>query len=187
MKKQSIQPAKNRRNRRVVVDRSAIITQDRGTINDIACYFGVAVLLVAWLASETAAQTVMLPTFRTFSYSGSVMAPDGGTLTVGGVARSAEGSSARGVPGLGGIPGFGRGFRNQAIGRETGNSGLTIHPQILIMSELEEDHLAATGYGPEGRAEDQAEAAILAKARFLSENIGRHLPAGQSPSPSLPR
>jgi type II secretory pathway component GspD/PulD (secretin) len=135
------------------------------------------------LAGRTAeAQTVMLPTFRTFSYSGAVMVPDGGGIVVGGVKRSAEGQNSAGVPGLGNIPGVGRGFGNRAIGRETGNSALSIHPQVLIMSELEEDHLAAGGYTPDGqRIGGQADAAIFELARFLTEHMGRNDSSGSLP------
>ncbi len=127
----------------------------------------------ALFAGELAAQVVQLPTFSTFTYRGSVMVPDGGTLSVGGVTRSAEGSTARGVPGLSGIPGLNRGFTNRGIGRETGSSGLTIRPQVLIMSELEQDHLAAAGYDPDDLPAAGSNNAVLAKAAFLTRHVGR--------------
>ena len=40
---------------------------------------------------------VQLPSFQTFSYSGSVMVPDGGTASLGGVRRSASSYSRRGL------------------------------------------------------------------------------------------
>lgn len=118
-------------------------------------------------------QTVQLPTFGVFQYSGAVSVPDGGAIQAGSIKRHAEGSIHNGVPLLGGIPGINRGFGNRAIGRETGSSGLTIKPTILIMSELEEDHLAAAGYGPDGRQQGSADS-VLAKAAFLTENMGRN-------------
>lgn len=140
----------------------------------------------AWLAATVisllapqwvVAQTVQLPTFTNFVYRGSVKVPDGGTLRVGGVGSYAEGSSWRGVPGVSGIPGLNRAVTNRGIGRETASGDLTIRPKILIMSELEEDHLAAAGYDPEGRPRVETnEAAILAKAAFLSKHVGRNQP-----------
>jgi hypothetical protein len=123
--------------------------------------------------SPLSAQTVQLPTFGVFTYSGAVMVPDGGSIRAGGIGRYAEGSVSNGVPGLGNIPGLGRGFRNQAMGRESGSSGLSIRPTILIMSELEEDHLARAGYGPDGQRAGSADA-VLARAIFLSKHVGRN-------------
>lgn len=123
--------------------------------------------------ADLQAQTVQLPTFGVFQYSGAVSVPDGGTIQAGSVKRHAEGSIHNGIPLLGGIPGINRGFGNRAIGRETGSSGLTIKPTILIMSELEEDHLAAAGYGPDGNRQGFADA-VLAKAAFLTKNMGRN-------------
>ncbi len=145
------------------------------TISSKPCYamvFGICLLSLVQ-TTPVEAQTVQLPTFGGFSFSGSVMVPDGGTLQAGSVKRYAEGSVSKGVPGLGGIPGINRGFQNRAIGRETGSSGLTIKPTILVMSELEEDHLAAAGYEPDGRQQGLADS-VVAKAAFLTRNVGRN-------------
>ena len=47
-------------------------------------------------AKRTDAQVVQLPTIQTFSYSGSVLVPYGGTSSLGGVSRSGWSTSRRG-------------------------------------------------------------------------------------------
>ncbi len=141
--------------------------------------------ITLFFTSEMTGQVVQLPTFSNFSYRGAVSVPDGGTMVVGGVSRSAEGATTRGVPGLSGVPGVNRLFKNRGIGRETSNSQLTIKPQILIMSELEEDHLAAAGYDPnDPDAAAGLNNAILAKAAFLTKHMGRREAEPVSPAGS---
>lgn len=56
-----------------------------------------ASLIIAWLgsAAESAAQTVQLPSFQTFSYSGTVVVPDRGGTSLGGRSSSSLGSRSR--------------------------------------------------------------------------------------------
>jgi hypothetical protein len=131
-----------------------------------------AVVVLTFFAVPVSAQTIQLPVFSNFSYSGAVRVPDGGGIWAGGIKSHSEGSTSRGVPLVGGIPGVNRGFQNRGIGRETGSSGISFHPQVLIMSELEEDHLARAGYGPDGRRAG-ANDAVAAKAAFLTRHMGR--------------
>lgn len=131
-----------------------------------------AFVVMTFFAVPVSAQTIQLPVFSNFSWSGAVRVPDGGGIWAGGVKSHSEGSTSRGVPLVGGIPGVNRGFQNRGIGRETGNSGISFHPQVLIMSELEEDHLAKAGYGPDGRRSG-ANDAVAAKAAFLTRHMGR--------------
>ncbi len=130
-------------------------------------------LILAALPGSILAQTVQLPVFSNFSWSGAVSVPDGGGIQVGGIKTLSEGSTSRGAPLLGGIPGINRGFQNRGIGRETGSSGISIHPQVLVMSELEEDHLARAGYGPDGQR-NGANDAVAAKAAFLTKHMGKN-------------
>lgn len=157
------------------VRHNAVRTRFRG------CLLALVVVSVAGWAHSAAAQTVQLPTFSFFNYRGAVMVPDGGSIMAGGVRSSSEGRTSRGVPLLGGIPGANRPFRNEGIGRETGGSSMTIKPTILIMSELEEDHLAAAGYDREGNRLGGADA-VLAKAAFLTRHMGRNAQADPSGS-----
>ncbi|MGI9515639.1 MAG: hypothetical protein ACR2NP_01220 [Pirellulaceae bacterium] len=142
-------------------------------------------IAIALCAGQISAQTVLLPSFSNFTYRGAVSVPDGGTMSLGGIKRSSESSVSRGVPGLSGIPGLGRGFGNRGIGRETGSSGLNVKPQILIMEELEQQALAqANGIAPPAGFQAVNEA-VLRKAAFLTEHMGRRAvepdPGQQSP------
>jgi len=147
------------------------------------CRCSVAVLLFApvflacLLVCPTQVQgqsTIFIPTFRNFTYRGSVSVPDGGTIQMGSVGSSNEAANSSGVPLLSGIPGVGRGFRNRGIGREQQAGNLTTKATIIDMKELEADHLAKAGYGPNDTPrQNSANADVLRKARFLTENIGR--------------
>ncbi len=126
--------------------------------------------------------TVQLPVFRNFFYQGAVKVPDGGTTKLGGVTRSAEGATSRGVPGLSNIPALGRGFNNRGIGREQEAGNITATAKIIIAEELEAEHLAKAGLVPGQQAEN---ADVLRKAAFLTKHVGRNAnfnKSGQSDS-----
>ena len=139
-----------------------------------------AVGLVAvglWLASGTLCLAqqpigipVQLPVVNRFSINTVVSVPDGGTLSLGGISRSSEGSISQGVPGLSGP--FGRPFANRASGRSTSRSGASVKVQILSSREMSEDVLAAARAArPANYEEIQARER---KADFLTRNIGRN-------------
>ena len=139
-----------------------------------AMFSGVSVLP----AGTAEGQTVFIPSFRNFTYRGAVRVPDGGTTLLGGVTSSSEQANSSGVPGLGGIPGVGRAFRNRGIGRQQQAGNLSTKVQIIDMKEMEEDHLARAGYLP-GQPHGQGENADVArKAAFLSKHVGRRPSAG---------
>lgn len=106
-----------------------------------ACLFGISLVLVC--TSDSCAQrptlgvSVQLPTIRNFSVSTNVSVPDGGTISLGGVSRNAEGRVSSGVPGLPFRP-----FRNSATGRESSVSRATATARIISLKEMEEDLLA---------------------------------------------
>ncbi len=115
-----------------------------------------AVLLVCGVAATAAAQpatTVQQPTFNFNTVNTTVTAPDGGTVLLGGIKRLSEGSTERGVPLLGKVPGLNRLFRNRGIGREVSNSSYTVTPRIIILEEEEERQVGnpatyGTAFGP---------------------------------------
>lgn len=89
------------------------------------------------------AQTVQLPTRHVFGGSTSVWVPDGGSTYLGGVGRSAYGSTSRGTPLLGGVPLVDRLFRNRAIGSSQSASGVAVHATIIDLQEADQAVLAA--------------------------------------------
>lgn len=89
-----------------------------------------AILLAAGM---TQAQTVQLPTFRSFAISTSVLVPDRGGASMGGVGYTTSGRVQFG-PGLG--PG------NRAIGGGAVAGGMSVSVQIHDMRELDEAVLA---------------------------------------------
>lgn len=74
--------------------------------------------LYLWLPAFAHAQTVQLPSFRQFHYSGSVMAPDRGSASLGGVSRSYASRAAR---------------RGSGVARSAGGSrgGASVHVTII--------------------------------------------------------
>ncbi len=137
-----------------------------------------ALLMLAVVSASVAvsasaqAQTVFLPSFQNFSYRGSVSVPDGGRIRLGGVNSSREQAQSAGVPGLGNVPGLGRAFGNRSISRGTEASNLSATAKVLVMSELEAQHLANAGLAL-GQRQTGANAEIQRKAAFITRHIGR--------------
>jgi hypothetical protein len=119
--------------------------------------------------------TVQLPSFDVFTVNTTVSVPDGGRMKLGGVGRSSSSAISRGVPGLAGAPGFGRLFRNHGIGSESSAANASVTTRILILSELEDELLAASLANDRVNAADGRPLptdAVARKAEFLSRNMG---------------
>ena len=160
-------------------------------------------LIVAGLcggSNVAAQQVIQLPTYDIFGVSTTVVVPDGGSILLGGVNRSAYGSTTRGVPGLSKVPGANRLFTNRAIGRETSSTTASVTVQIHDFQAMDEALLAeargrtADGRNSDGRQIDgrsadspnnagrgsgvrsvdaEARAAIERKAEFLNRHMSR--------------
>ena len=74
-------------------------------------------------ASAQLPTTVQLPTFNSFSYSGSVLVPDSGGAYLGGVRRSASSSSRR--------------WGNRAFGSSLSHPGASVHVTIIDHDEID--------------------------------------------------
>jgi len=96
----------------------------------------------AGTVSAQAPTTLQFPTFSSFSSSTSVAVPYRGSIVVGGVDRGAEGVLSQGVPGASHVPGAGRLFRNQAVGREVGQSSAQVSVWIHDLRAMDEALLA---------------------------------------------
>lgn len=86
--------------------------------------------VLATTASAQLPTTVQLPSFSTFSYSGSVLVPDQGGAYLGGVNRSATGLNRRGLS-----RGFGSSLRN---------SQASVHATIIDQNEMDRQLLGGT-------------------------------------------
>ena len=109
---------------------------------------------------------VQLPTFDIFTVSTTVSVPDRGAISLGGGSRLAEGSTSRGVPIFGKLPGLSRLAKNKGIGREASRRGLSVHATIISLSEMEEE-LFGTG--------SSATAATDAFALARAADLARHM------------
>jgi hypothetical protein len=78
---------------------------------------------------------VQLPVLRSFSIQTAVRVPDGGTMPLGGVSRSASGRISNGTPGLAGS--LSRPWRNSASGRSASAAGVTVRTRIISQREIE--------------------------------------------------
>ncbi len=102
-----------------------------------------AKLLVAFLAAvslqsiaghqSALGQVVQLPSFRSFSYTGSAWVPDGGTTSLGGTRYSTSGSTSRGWGPYGA----------RASGGTRGGSSLSATVQIIDLQALDDAILSA--------------------------------------------
>ena len=100
--------------------------------------FSTMLLSTFCFAGSVLGQAVQLPTFDIFGVNTTVSVPDRGSALLGGVTRSSSGVDSRGVPMLGRIPGVGRLFRNQAIGREDSSGQAHVTARIIDLHEMDE-------------------------------------------------
>ncbi len=109
---------------------------------------------------------VQLPVVSVFNVRTTVMVPDGGIMSLGGVTRHAEGSISRGVPGL-----INRPFTNRNAGYSTSSNRASVKVTVLSGREWESSgdfvDRSRAGRLSAGSAELQR------KAAFLSRNVGR--------------
>jgi len=138
---------------------------------------GMTTGLVSCLGISTAhcQVTLQLPTISVFDLQTVVKVPDGGTLHLGGVQRSAYGQTSRSGGLLGGVPFVGRGFRNRAIGSSTSSSNASIRVQIIDLEEMEQEVLreAERRAAVQRRMDPNGPVKAQQQADFITRNIGR--------------
>ena len=100
---------------------------------------------------------VQLPSFHTFSFSGSVLVPDGGTTSLGGVKRSASGYNHRGW--------------NRGYGSVNSNSNASISARIIDLAEMDRQILG-------GSPQD-----FLRRMRMQDRELDKHGAGGAAPPP----
>ena len=84
---------------------------------------------------------IRLPTVGFFNVRTVVSVPDAGVMSLGGVSRSASGSSVRGTG-----PAWVRPFRSRGLGSWNSASNASVRARVIINSEIEEGVMAeATG------------------------------------------
>lgn len=88
--------------------------------------FGLCPLAV----SAQAPSVVQLPSISTFAYSGTVVVPDGGSTSLGGVNRSASGSTRRGL--------------NRAFGSSLNRSHASVSATIIDNDEIDRQLLGGS-------------------------------------------
>jgi type II secretory pathway component GspD/PulD (secretin) len=96
-------------------------------------------------------QFLQQPAFTTLTIATTVVAPDGGTVLLGGLKTLQEGRNEFGPPFLSKIPYINRLFKNVGIGRETTHIMIMVTPRIIINAEEEINQTegrGALGTGP---------------------------------------
>jgi Flp pilus assembly secretin CpaC len=84
-----------------------------------------------------------VPTFTAIGVRTTVTVPDGGTASLGGYGRLAEGRVGYGPPVLGRLPYAGRGFGNIGYGRAAAAYRVTVSVRVI---DLREEEYRQTGY-----------------------------------------
>ena len=134
------------------------------------------------LCSMATAQVIQLPTYRVFTLGTTVVVPDGGSAVLGSSSYYREGSRSQGIPILGKAPGLAPAFGSRAVEREIGYARSSVHVQVIDLEQMDREVLAEAARRRkemlrQGEAAvqggDQGKAAILNKARFLSQHMGR--------------
>lgn len=88
------------------------------------------------------AQTIQLPRSELFSAGASVRVPDRGAAHLGGVRRSVQRWSRRGVPVAGRLPGIGRLLSNSDYGAGHASNGASVHVTVIDHEALDRAVLA---------------------------------------------
>ena len=149
-------------------------------------------LIATSFSANLSGQVVQLPTFRQFSVNTTVSVPDGGSAFLGGVTTARSGSTSNSVPLLGRIPVANRLFQNRAIGSDVTSSRAYVRAQVIdllemdaaILQQARNARLARQGIQPglangnrdlagNNQQVAKAEDPVEARARFLSQNMGR--------------
>lgn len=94
------------------------------------CINAAAILIWSLNSTANAQSVIQLPSFSSFSYSGTVVVPDSGTGYLGGVNRSASSHARRGL--------------SRSSGRAIGNSGAAVTPTIIDLQEMDRQILGGT-------------------------------------------
>jgi len=148
----------------------------------------VAISVTLSIAGIAQSQVVQLPTFRRFTVNTTVSVPDRGTAQLGGVTTARSGSTTNSVPILGRLPGLNRVFRNRGFGSESSVSRSFVKATIIDLEEMDQavlararamrleqlqrDGVARPDFGNPMVNEDADANAKLARAKFLTENVG---------------
>lgn len=145
-------------------------------------------------AQQPLRSSVQLPTFRVFGVNTTVWVPVGGRTHLGSIKRYASGSTSRGVPIVGNIPGAGRLFNNRVIGSESSASTSSVQVQVHDLDAMDKALLAEarkpkSKYGVEEVAKKANPPASPTYARvsatqrfadFITKNMGRSISSGRS-------
>ena len=145
------------------------------TLLGLICIFGFAVQADSLNAQQRLRSTVQLPTFRVFGVNTTVWVPVGGQTHLGSVKRYASGSTSRGVPIVGNIPGAGRLFNNRAIGSESSIASSSVQVQVHDFDAMDKALLAEarkpkSKYGRDNSAEIAKEAMPIKSETFVRES-----------------
>ncbi len=137
-------------------------------------------VMILSAAAVCQGQSVQLPVIRQFQVSTTVSVPDRGTAVLGGVGYSSQGVGSRSLPVAGRLPLAGRPFRGTAIGGNRTASQVQVGVTILDLDAMDRAILNEARQRRGGLAADGAgtppssdQAAIVARARYLSTHVGR--------------
>jgi len=130
---------------------------------------------MALLAGPAQAQTVQLPSFSFSTVNTTVSVPDRGSALVGGINRASSGSTSRGVPIVGKVPGLNRLFNNRGIGSARSASQFRVNATIIDLHEMDQQIL---GGSPGSLVGGERVGAIRRdplreRADFITRNVAR--------------
>ena len=140
----------------------------------VAAIVGSALLVWSGIAAaqNNAPTTVQLPTFSFFTVQTTVSVPDSGGSYLGGISRSYNSSTSRGLPFWSKTPWFSPLGRSRGIASGASAGGMSVHATIIDHEELSAAVLseAAARRAPPSEAE--------LKAGALSRRTGERAPEG---------
>jgi type II secretory pathway component GspD/PulD (secretin) len=150
--------------------------------NDLIAW---SLVLVAWGVIEQESNpiwaqqplqiNVQQPVIRQFSVNTVVSVPDGGTISLGGIRRSSEGSLQVGIPGWGSMPAAGRLFQSRSLGiaQSANHASVTVH--IISMKEMEQRIMTEADRRQlsQPSVDLKGSPAVQKKSDFILRNLGR--------------
>lgn len=135
----------------------------------------VASLMCLLTASSVSAQVIFLPTWHQFSYSGSVVVPDHGSMVMGANRYRRSSRTSYGVPGFSKLPVVRPLFRNSNATSESSVASAAVHATVIDLAAMDAAIMAQGGHRTQEEIKFQQGTAI--QSRLAEIRTGGHADA----------
>jgi hypothetical protein len=142
----------------------------------LPAYAWLFAVVVTLTATQVFCQAVQLPTFSFTTVTTTVVVPDGGSASLGGISRASSGRNEFGTPMLDKLPMANRLFKNQSIGQDRSASNFRVTATIHDFDAMDEALLntptsSVTSSSPLRRLDEPPAAIVGRTLQPRSQNL----------------